>query len=674
MNNDRFVPKQFSSSDDQEDNGTRILQNLVIENDKVKFRLGGNDKTPNRDGFIELRNDQHVIGELQVQVKPVDSERKKQNRLCYQLHASIVGYSKVAGQPFILICYDRDTEKAYWKLVTETLFEGAKPEQQSRTIDLLPDDEIADGLLYTDKWLRISTEHLETKRMADTLRSAMRLLSADPDKPYSGQLDSPQSLADLLKRIEETAAEKYRARLQEAQKLFRGDEIEAAAKILSPLAEEISKEGQTAGVLFDVYIWLGNCHYRLEQPAEAETSFRDAMKLNDKSPKAQANLAHILYVKNAGKKEALTLAKAAYDTDAGNEYFVATYLLCLNFNQEQATIESLLKDRKAFVEQSSVVQLAVAQAAKEKHDYASACDTFRRVIEMDKSNIYARILLAESVYKLVRNAATDALAKDALPILDQFEKDLNEAVSELGSAIEYFSNTTDRAAHYRAYDTRAVINMIRGKLEPALADCEKMDAVIPNKDVAKIIRAQIYTQTDRFDDVITLLQPLAEGGRTDVLQALAYSYYRKNQFGDAAKHFTKYLDEDQASDSEMFAFAQSLWFSNDKKRAYQVAHKLRKTGRSPIVIMREIELARLVDPEIQDWAAALEVLNDLVKADPSNAEPRLQRVAMQMNLGGRDAALKLYQELPRDMIDRDSWACQELSKLEVGLRQLKWLR
>ena len=669
---DNFVPKQYSASDDQEDEGNLILQILVRKNAKVKLRLGGNDKTPNRDGFIELRDDKHVMGKLEVQVKPVDSERKKkQNRLCYQLDASLIGHSLVAGLPFILICYDRDTNKAYWKHITKALFAGAKPEQQSKTVDFVAEDEIGDGCSYSDNWLQLVSQHLEALKLAETMRSAIELLKSDSDKAFATQLESPQAMADLLKRIHDTAAEKYRARLETAQDLFRQAQIEAAAKILAPLAEEISKDEQTAALLFDVYIWLGNCRYRLEEFKEAEECFREALKLDKESPRLQMNLAHILYVRNTSKKEALDWAEKAYATRPDDENTISTYLMCLSFNKQLGEIEKIVRDRSTLIDGSSVIQLALGQIAKEQGNYASSCESFENALKLDPQNHHARILFAESAYKLVRVSATKSLAQGILPDQEAAGTDLDNAVAELDTAIEYFTKTTDRAALYRAYDYRAVINMIRGKFEPALADCEKMDAVIPNKEFAKIIRAQIYTQINRFDDVVNLLQPLAEGGRRDVLQALAYSYYSLKQYSDAAGCFTRYIDEDNDSDSELFAYVQCLWFSEQKKRAYQVAYKLRKASRAPFEIMREVELARLL--ELEDWRGALDVIEDLIKAAPTNAEPLIQRVAMHMNLRNRQEGMKLYAELPLNLIEGDSWARDSFAKLEHGLRELRWL-
>lgn len=162
---EKFIPKRFSTTDDQEDEGNLILQNLVRNNGAVKLRLGGNDKTPNYDGLIELRNDTHVVGKLEVQVRPVDPQRKE--RPCYQVDASLVGYSKVSGLPFVLICYDRERNKAYWKKIDDSIFQGAKEKQKSITVNFEPQDEIADGIHYSDAWFKISKEHLEIHQLTN---------------------------------------------------------------------------------------------------------------------------------------------------------------------------------------------------------------------------------------------------------------------------------------------------------------------------------------------------------------------------------------------------------------------------------------------------------------------------------------------------------------------------
>lgn len=668
-NNDKFTPKQFSTSDDQEDESTLILQNLVRNNQAVKLRLGGNDKTPNYDGIIELRNDKHVIGKLEVQVRPVDPQRT--DRPCYQVDASLVGYSRISGLPFLLICYDRKNDKAYWKKIDDSLFDGAKTKQKSITVNFEPTDEIRDGMSYSDDWLKISKDHLEIHKQAEQLRKAISVLKSSAGDSFPGLLDSPENLGQLLQQLIDTSKEKYRARLEEAQKLLRESEIAAATKIVSELEKELSTKKDEQELLVSVRNCLGNCYIRLEQFAEAEACFREALREDEFSWKAQCNLAHALYIRNTAKAEALELSEKAYKAQGDNEFVVSVYLLCLSFADTQAKFDKFLKDRADFIGSSSEIQIALAQIHKERADFRTARTRFERAAELDGSNVHIQILLAETIYKNIRSNAMSSIAHGRMPNQEESKAETQAALAGLDVAIKKLSETTDRKALCRAYELYALLTMLSGDFGKAITACDKMDAVLPGRESCKVIKGQIFTQTDQFEDAVNLLEPLAATGRRDVLQILACSHYRLANYGEAAKFFTAYI-EDTDGDQEWFAYTQSLWLCGEKKRAYQAAYQLRKAGKAPIVIMREVELKRVF--ELEEWRAALDVLEDLIKAEPENAEHWLNRLAMNMNLQRKERALEMYAALPRELIESDGWARPKLIELELGMRKMGWIR
>ncbi len=76
---------------------------------------------------------------------------------------------------------------------------------------------------------------------------------------------------------------------------------------------------------------------------------------------------------------------------------------------------------------------------------------------------------------------------------------------------------------------------------------------------------------------------------------------------------------------------------------------------------------------MKEWRNTLEVLEDLLRVEPSNAEHYLNRIAMNMNLGDREQVFALYQALPRELIESDGWARAHLATLEQELRQLRWI-
>jgi tetratricopeptide (TPR) repeat protein len=664
-----FTPKGFSPSDEFEDDSVSLVKALMAKNKNVKPILGGNDKTANRDGIIELRNATHTVGKLEVQLKPIDSTRKKSGRLCYQLPGHMIAYSEVAGLPFILVCYDRDASKAYWKLIDRSLLALFKDDADSTTLEFQAEDEIDDGQPYARRWFEISDAHLEGMRLLRSASVAFKILK--DDKAFGDSLDSANDLAELMKRVLSTSSGKFKTCLEQAKKCFDQSEITAASKLLEELSAELENNEQERETYFDVLIWLGNCRYRLENMQPAEECFRKALALDKNSPRAQTNLAHILYVQNTGKVEALTLAKAGWEGRPEHEPSLGVYMMCLNFNRCFSELEVLKREKASIINRSSVLQLSLGQIARENSDYKTACLHFNEVLNVDSNYHHSRILFAECAYKLVRKACLDLLGEQKVPDPEIFKTELDNAFEALEKAIVYFTQTTDRMALHRAYDIRASIQMLRGKFEEALVDCEKMDAVLPKQITGQIVRAQIYIQLERFADVVDLLKPYANSDRQDIAQSLGYSYSRLKEWQQAALYFKKYIDEDESSDAELLAYVQCLWFSEKKRDAYLLAHKLRKAGRATKEIMREVELARL--RETDQWSSASDIVEDLIKIAPDDAEFYLHRISINIERGQRTEAQKNHEQFPRDLLESDPWAQGCFIKQENLLRQLGWI-
>lgn len=186
----RFKPKSYSKSDDQEDDGNQLVRELLKADEPyVKLCVGGNDKTVGRDGFVELRNDDHTIGKLEVQMKPVKSRRSKSGIPCFKLPSSLVGHSRFAGLPFILICYDRISRKAYWKLIDESLFLNVGHSQKSVTIFFDPATEsIGKGFPYLQHWRQLAQNHLEAMKQWKDLETDFALLDLAPEHVNSYQI------------------------------------------------------------------------------------------------------------------------------------------------------------------------------------------------------------------------------------------------------------------------------------------------------------------------------------------------------------------------------------------------------------------------------------------------------------------------------------------------------
>jgi tetratricopeptide (TPR) repeat protein len=346
-------------------------------------------------------------------------------------------------------------------------------------------------------------------------------------------------------------------------------------------------------------------------------------------------------------------------------------MMCLNFNRAFSELVVLEKEHHTIISKSSVLQLSLGQIAKENNDFKKACGYFKEVLKIDPIYHHSRILFAECAYRVVRKACLDMLDEQRVPDPEVFKSELDDALEELKLAITFFTETTDRLALHRAYDIRASIQMLRGKFDEALLDCDKMDTVLPGQFAGQIVRGQLYMQFGRFADIVELLKPYRDSDRQDVAQALGYSHYRLNQWEQAARYFKKYVTEDESSDSELLDYVQCLWFSGQKKEAYLLARKLRIAGRATKEIMQQVELKHL--RETDQFSSGSDVVEDLIKVAPDDAESYLQRISINVERGQQAEAKKNYEQFPRDLLESDPWAKSCFVQQESLLRELRWI-
>lgn len=440
---------------------------------------------------------------------------------------------------------------------------------------------------------------------------------------------------------------------------------------MEELATELGSNEQEKDTYFDVLIWLGNIRYRLEKLKPAEDCFQKAYALDKTSPRAQTNLAHIFYVQNENKEEALRLAKSGWEARPKHESSLGIYMMCLNYNKANSELEALKKEQSSIISKSSVLQLCLGQIAKENTDFKKACNYFKEVLKLDSTYHHARIIFAECAYRVARKACLNMIDDGKEPDPEACKSELDDALKELKQAIEFFSGTTDKLALHRAYDISASIKMLRGKFEDALSDCEKMDAVISGQLAGQIVRAQLYMQFGRFADIVELLKPHAESNRQDVAQALGYSHYRLNQWELAVTYFKKYVTEEESSDSELLAYVQCLWFSNNKREAYLLARKLRVAKRATKEIMQQVELTYL--RETNQFDAGSDVVEDLIKVAPNDVDNYIHRISINVMRGQQSDARENYKAFPSQLLENDPWAQSSFRRQESQLRQIGWI-
>jgi|GEM_PF-2805251 hypothetical protein len=150
-------PKSYPANNTEELQAIRVLSRL-LDLERVKPSISSLDKVPNHDGTVELVDtEQRPIGELKIQVKKLpDGETR------FDCPIELVAYSTRVSAPFVLICADVSTGKAYWRHLSPVMSEvvALKREQQTFTVRFEPFvDEVGAGCPYVDRWRELCADY-----------------------------------------------------------------------------------------------------------------------------------------------------------------------------------------------------------------------------------------------------------------------------------------------------------------------------------------------------------------------------------------------------------------------------------------------------------------------------------------------------------------------------------
>jgi hypothetical protein len=119
------------------------------------------DKVPNTDGHIEIVDEERrPLGKLEVQVRKIpDGETS------YSCPVQLVAYSQTISLPFLLVCVDVGSRKAYFRHLDRSMPE-LKPDQQTFTVRFDPKVQaVSRETGYLRQWLEIIADY--NKRVAD---------------------------------------------------------------------------------------------------------------------------------------------------------------------------------------------------------------------------------------------------------------------------------------------------------------------------------------------------------------------------------------------------------------------------------------------------------------------------------------------------------------------------
>jgi hypothetical protein len=148
-------PARYPPNDVPESQSINTLLDLLDE-EWIKDHFEKRDKKPNIDGFIELIDlADYPTGKLDVQIKTLPKGASK-----FQCPIELLAYSDVTTSPLLLICVDRQNERAYWTHVHSDMKEAVGKEEQDSFVVRF-DGEIDNAKQYILDWIRICKDFQE---------------------------------------------------------------------------------------------------------------------------------------------------------------------------------------------------------------------------------------------------------------------------------------------------------------------------------------------------------------------------------------------------------------------------------------------------------------------------------------------------------------------------------
>lgn len=173
-------PKGYGPTVNIEAESIALAKFFLARHNYVVAHLNENDKTPNIDGRVELKDKHGVpIGSLEVQVKTLSAEHKYK----YSCEKGFLCYcDDIAQNPVLFFGVDREEEKVYWLLVDSNLLASLdyKENKGHKTITLNAeqffDKKKKD---YRDAWLEIVQRHKLKVKTFDELEKEVKKLKQE---------------------------------------------------------------------------------------------------------------------------------------------------------------------------------------------------------------------------------------------------------------------------------------------------------------------------------------------------------------------------------------------------------------------------------------------------------------------------------------------------------------
>jgi tetratricopeptide (TPR) repeat protein/predicted nucleic acid-binding protein len=310
------------------------------------------------------------------------------------------------------------------------------------------------------------------------------------------------------------------AQIDLARTLLDQGKYVSAQQILEAIRRDVEGHAPSEELLFRIAANLGACFLALGDPEVSEREYRLAHELRPDEPKIFAALARAA-LNRGSVEEALELSESGLKKAPRNPHVAGTYLLSLYRLGREAAVDEFIEDNRWFLAEP-IGAGTVAEIRFEQGRFDAAEELLLRALggsEVDTPA--ARTMLAVTITTPIQNSLRENPPLEGIP--EETDNRLAEAELELTRAIDTYKSQEAPARLLDAEASRAGVRAMRGELDAALEDANRVLLEDADHRVALLNRAMILLRMNRYAEASEDLDRLVSDRPDDQALSLLWA-------------------------------------------------------------------------------------------------------------------------------------------------------
>lgn len=485
------------STDIIDENGQKIFNNSIDANYVQIQPAGSNDKTPDIDGFLRLRDGKgnYLNKKLDYQLK--STTELKNNKFTFS--KKVIQYQLSCNVPTLTFVVDISKKKTYWYYIRDHIEElNLNKDYGSKTVDLTPFEIKGDSKHLKEIWEKIASPEKPPVKAGTSVSGELETSTLQEDASY-----------EVQSTINYDTLSEYQSELDLARELIKQKKPKAAIDLLEDLKKRVWYKADNL-VKFRLLSNLGASKLALEEEVEASKFFIEAYQYNKDDEKALSNLS-LAYLLTGDKENAVVYARKTLEKNPSNEQGLSVLLQASNKKERDAFLKTLSGTAKNTPE----VYFSLGFVEYKNKDFEQSESYLRKALDSDKDksleiiSFLAGVLIEKNIPKMRQLDAEGVKEKD--------NPDIEEAIELYTQAWKQVEQTDLVKAKLSWLINISFAKRILGRINEAIIDAKKAYELNPDNIDATKNYALILWEKKEYDEAYNLLEPFKES--KDFLQA-----------------------------------------------------------------------------------------------------------------------------------------------------------